>query len=183
VLGGLGVVDVADGDGESVGGVGGFGGFVEFEQAGDHELDLLFRCKAVTDYGALDGQWGVFGDGEAAIGRGQHGDAADLAELESALGVGGEEDFFDGDDFGLPEQEERGELGVDLEEADGGRVLFVELDGAGAEVAQLEVAGGVVDLDHTVAGELRSAIDTEDPHEYESNAANRVTTAWVSSGI
>ena len=32
------------------------------------------------------------------------------------------------------------------------------------------VARGVVDLDDTVAGELRSAVDAEDPHVYESNA-------------
>ena len=140
VLGGLGMVDVADGDGEGVGGVGRFGSFVEFEEAGDHELDLLFRCKTVADDGALDGQRGVFGDEETAVRRGHHSDATDLAELECALGVGGEEDFFDGDDFGLPEQEERGELGVDLEEADGSAVLLAELNGAGAEVAQLRVA-------------------------------------------
>ena len=140
VLFGLGVVDVADCDSEGVGGVGGFGGFVKFEQARDHELDLLFGGEAVTDDGALDGEWSVFGDEQAAVGGGHHRDTAHLAELESALGVGGEEDLFDGDDFRLPELEERGEFDVDLQEADWSAVFFVEFDGAGTEMAELWVA-------------------------------------------
>ena len=45
----LGVMDVADGDGEGVGGVGWFRRFGEVEQAADHELDLLFGGEAVAD--------------------------------------------------------------------------------------------------------------------------------------
>ena len=135
MLRGLGVVDVADGNGQRVGGVGRLGGFVELEQARDHELHLLLGGEAVADDGALDGERSVLRDGEAAVGRGQHGDAAHLAELERAFGVGGEEDFFDGDHLGLPELEELGELGVDLQQTDGSAVLLVQLDGAGAEVA------------------------------------------------
>ncbi len=164
MFGGLGVVDVADGDGEGVGGVGGLGGFFEVEQTGDHELDLLLGGEAVADDGTLDGERGVLGDGEAAFGGGEHGDTADLAELERALGVGGEEDFFDGDDLGLPELEERGEFDVDLEEADGGAIFFVEADGAGAEGAEFGIARGVVDFDDAVTGELCSAVDAEDAH-------------------
>jgi hypothetical protein len=164
MLGGLGVVDVADGDGEGVGGVGWLGRFVEFEQAGDHELHLLLGGEAVADDSALDAERGVFGDGEAAVRRGQHGDAADLAELEGAFGVGGKEDFFDGDDLGLPEFEERGELCVDLQEANGGAIFLVEANSTGAEGSQLRIAAGVIDFHDTVAGELCSAVDTEDPH-------------------
>jgi len=164
VLGGLGVVDVADGDGEGVGGVGRLGRLVEIEQAGNHELHLLLGGEAVADDGALDGERGVFGNEQTTVGSGQHGDAADLAELESALGVRREEDFFDGDYLRLPELEEGGELDVDLEQADGGTVLLVQANGAGAEGAQLWDARGVVDLHDTVAGELRSAVDAEDPH-------------------
>ena len=79
VLGGLGVVDVADSDGEGVGGIGGLGSFVEVEEAGDHELNLLLGGEAIADDGALDAERGVFGDGEAAGGGGEHGDSADLA--------------------------------------------------------------------------------------------------------
>jgi N-acetylmuramoyl-L-alanine amidase len=183
VLRGLGVVDVADGDGESVGGVGGLGSFVEVEQAGDHELDLFFGGEAVADYGALDAERGVFGDGEAAVGCGQHGDSADLAELEGALGVGGEEDFFDGDHLGLPELEECGEFGVDLEQANGGAIFLVEADGSGAEGAELGVAAGVIDFHDTVAGELCSAVDAEDPHADKSTALAASAMERASIGI
>ena len=107
---------------------------------------------------------------QAAVRRGQHGDAAHLAELERALGVGREEDLFDGDDLRLPELQQRGELDVDLEQADGCAVLLVQANGAGAQRAQLRDARGVVDLHHTVAGELRSAVDAEDPHADKSTA-------------
>lgn len=179
----LGVVDVADGDGEGVGGVSWLGCYVKFEQAGDHELNLLLGGEAIPDDGTLDGERSVFRDGEAAIRRGQHGNAADLAELECAFGIGGEEDFFYGNNLGLPELEEGGEFGIDLKEADGGAVLLVELDGSGAEVAELGVTGGRVDLDYAVACEFCSAIDTEDPHEYESNATKPLTTTWPQPGI
>jgi N-acetylmuramoyl-L-alanine amidase len=168
------VVDVANGDGEGVGGVGGFGGFVEIEQAAHHELDLLLGGEAVADDGAFDGERGVLGDGEAAVGGGEHSDAADLAELEGAFGIGGEEDLLDGDDLGLPEVQEGSEFDVDLGEADGGWVLLAELDGAGAEVQETRVAGGVVDLDYTVAGELGAAVDAEDAHGFESNVGRPV---------
>jgi hypothetical protein len=164
----LSVVDVADGDGERVGCVSGLGGFGEIEEAGYHELDLLFGGEAVADDGALDGEGGVLGYWEVAVGGCEHGDSADLAEFEGALGVGGEEDFFDGDDLGLPELEERGELYVDLEEADGGAIFFIEADGSGAEGTEFWIAGRVVDFDDAVAGELCSAVDAEDPHGDQS---------------
>ena len=155
---------MADGDGERVGCVSGLGGFGEIEVAGYLELDLLFGGEAVADDGALDGEGGVLGYWEVAVGGCEHGDSADLAEFEGALGVGGEEDFFDGDDFGLPEFEEGGQLGVDLEEAHGGPIFFVEADGSSAEGAKPGVATGVIDFDDAVAGELCSAVDTEDAH-------------------
>jgi len=167
---GLGVVDVADGDGEGVGGVGGLGSFVEVEEAGDHELHLLLGGEAVANNGALDGEGGIFGNLQAAVGSGQHGDAADLAELERALRIGGEKDLFDGDNLRLPEIEQRRELGVDLQQANGGAILLIEANGSGAEGAQLRIASGVVDLNYTIAGELRSAIDAEDPHADKSTA-------------
>ena len=105
---------MADRDGEGVGGIGRLGRLVEGQQAGDHELDLLFGSEAVADDGALDGEWSVFDDGQTAAGGGKHSDATDLAEFEGGLGVGGEEDLFNGDDGGLVQGDEAEELGVDL---------------------------------------------------------------------
>jgi len=163
-------VDVADGDSECVGGVSGLGRLVQVEQPGDHELYLLLSGEAIADDGALDGERSVLGNEQTAVGCGQHGDAADLAEFKRALGVGREEDFFDGDDLGLPELEQCGEFGVDLEQADGGAVLLVQANGPGAEGTQLRNPRGVVDFYDTVAGELRSAVDPEDSHADQSTA-------------
>lgn len=165
-------MNVADSDGEGVGGVGRLRRFVEVEEAGDHELHLLLGRQAVADDGALDGEWRVLGDGEAGAGCSEQGDTAHLAELERALGVGGEEYFFDGDDLGLPELQELAEFGVDLQQPNRGPVLLVEADGASAERAKPGVAEGVIELDDTVAGELRSAVDAEDAHAYESIAGS-----------
>src|ERR1039458_9295715 len=79
-LGGGGV-EMADGDGERVGGVGGFGNLIEIQQARHHLLDLMFFGAAVSDYRGLDGEWRVFGDFESGGSGGQHGDTAYLAEF------------------------------------------------------------------------------------------------------
>jgi hypothetical protein len=183
VLRGLRVVDVADGDGEGVGGVGGLGRFVQVEQAGDHELHLLFGGETVADNRAFDGERGVFGHEQTAVGGGQHGDAADLAELERALGVGGEEDFFDGDDLRLPELEQCRELDIDLEEADGSAVFLVQANSAGTEGTELGDARGVVDLYDAVAGELRSAVDAKDPHADQFTACAESQDVKAEGGI
>jgi N-acetylmuramoyl-L-alanine amidase len=170
LLGGLSVVDVADGDGERIGGVGGLRGLVELQQPGDHELDLLLGCEAVAYDRAFDGEWSVFGYREAAVGGGEHSYAANLAELERALGVGGEEDLFNGDDVGLPELQERSEFSVNLREPDGGLVFLVELYSTRAEIGELLQTCGVIDLHDAIAGKLCSAVDAEDPHGYEFTA-------------
>jgi len=157
-------VDVADGDGEGVGGVGGLGRFGEVEQAGDHELDLFLLREAVADDGGLDGERGVLGDGEVLIGGGQQGHAAHLAELEGALGVGAEKNLFDGDHVGAVGFEKRSELCVDLREATRGGLLLVEADGTEGEGVEARLAGLVVGMDHAVASELGAAVDAEDLH-------------------
>lgn len=157
-------MDVADCDGERVRSVGRLGCLVKLEKAGDHELHLLLGRKAVAYDGALDGEWSIFDDRETAACGGEHGHAADLAELESRLCIGGEEDFFDCNDCGLVKRDEGEEFGVDLRETLRGLVFLVETDGAGGEVDEARRTGGWVHLNDTVAGELRSAIDTEDSH-------------------
>ncbi len=107
----LGVVDVADGDGQSVGGVSGFGDLGEGEQAGHHELDLLLGGESIAGDGGFDGEGGVLGDGNAGVGGGEQGDSADMAELDGGFGIDGVENFFDGDDVGAVALEEDGRTG------------------------------------------------------------------------
>src|SRR6202034_2846443 len=124
--------------------------------------------QPVPNDGALDGQWSVLGNRKTAIRRGQHGDAAHLAELQRTLRVRREKYLFDGHNLRLPELQQRRKFGVHLEQPDRRAILLVQTDGPGTQWPQLRVACRVVDLDHTVARELRSAVDPEDPHTYES---------------
>lgn len=164
------MVDVADRDGESVGGISGFGCDFELEEARDHKLYLLLGGKAVADDSTLDAEGSVLGDGQAAVGSSEHGDAAHLAEFERALGVGREEDLFNGHDVRLPLLEKGGQLRVHLCETHGRVVLPGELNGTRAEIAQAWAAGRVGGFDHSVAGVLGAAVDAEDAHGYESNS-------------
>src|SRR5580693_474940 len=110
-------VQVADGDGESVGGVGGFGNLIEVEEARHHLLDLMFFGAAVSDYGGLDGERRIFGDFESDGSGGEHGDSADLAKFESRLHIGGVENVFDGDAVGAMAKDEFLEADRDVRQA------------------------------------------------------------------
>src|SRR5271156_541555 len=75
------VMDVADGDSESVGGIGWFGHRGEVEQASDHELHLLLLRKAVASYGGFDLEGSILGSGQMGSGGGEQRDSTDLAQL------------------------------------------------------------------------------------------------------
>ena len=90
-------VQMANGDGERIGGVGGLGNLVEIQKTRHHLLDLMFFSAAVADHCGLDGEWRVFGDFESGGCGGQHGDTTHLAELQGRFHVGGIENVFDGD--------------------------------------------------------------------------------------
>ena len=73
-------MDVADGDGESIGGIGRFGSGGQRKQAGDHELDLVLGGEAVAGDGGLDGERGVFSNGQSGGCGGEKSDAAHVAQ-------------------------------------------------------------------------------------------------------
>lgn len=171
-------MNVADGNGQGVGRVGGLGCSFQFKKIANHEADLLFRGKAVAHHGTFYGQRSVFGDRVAAVGRREKRDAAHLAELQGTFGVGGEEDVLDGNTRGLPLIQKRGELGVDLGQANGRVVFTVQANGAGAEMEKPWRSSRVIDLDHAVACELCPTVDTEDPHSPESTSSPRFPTQY-----
>ena len=166
-------VKVADGDGEGVGCVCGVGRVLQAQEALDHELDLILGGEAVADNGGLDGEWGVLGDGLAALGGGEERDATDLAELECGLGVGREEHLFNSDDVRAVHGDVGAELGVNVDEALADDVLFVEADGAGGDVHEARDAGVGIVLYNAVAGELGAAIDAEDTHGWSVYARTK----------
>ncbi len=157
-------VNVADGDGECVGGICGFGQLFEIEQTGHHELYLFFFGEAIAYDAGFDFERGVFGYGHACGGGGEQGYAADLAELERAFGVDGVEDFFDGDYVGLPAGELDHEFAMHLGEALGEGPGFGETDAAEGAADEPGLTRALVGFDYAEAGNLCAAIDAEDAH-------------------
>ena len=160
-------MEVADGDGEGVGCVVGLGRNGEVEEAGDHELDLVFFGASVADHGGLDGKGRVFGDFESGGGGGEHGDSADLSEFEGGLNVEGIEDVFDGDFVGQVLGDDRAEVHVDSGKAAGQRFAGGKFDGAAGEAAE---SPGGKHFDYAVAGVFSAAVDAEDSHGMECSA-------------
>ena len=80
-------MQMADGDGKSVSGVKRLRGSTQAQQARDHLLDLVLLSPAVADYGALDAKRRIFGNRATVNGSRQHSDAANLAQLQSRLGI------------------------------------------------------------------------------------------------
>ena len=75
-------VQMADGNGEGVGGVEWFRGLSKFEQTRHHMLDLLLLRASVADYRGLDRERRVFGDFESGGSSGQHGHASYLPQFQ-----------------------------------------------------------------------------------------------------
>jgi len=72
-------MQVADGNGERVGGVHGLRRSGKIEKAGHHMLDLLLLGASITDDRRFDGEGRIFGNFQASRGGSEHGNAANLA--------------------------------------------------------------------------------------------------------
>jgi hypothetical protein len=83
------VVDVANGDRESIGGVGGFGQAGQIQQAGDHELNLFLLSESIAGNGGFYLEWGIFGMGNTCGCGCEQGDSADVAQLEGRFCING----------------------------------------------------------------------------------------------
>jgi hypothetical protein len=162
---GRGGVEMADGDGEGIGGVGGFGDLIQVEKARDHLLDLMLFSTTVSDHGRLNGEWGVFGDFESGGGCGQHGYSAHLAEFQGGLHIGGVEDVFDGDSFGAMPGDELLQTDGDSRQARGHGIARRNFDGA-ADDADETIISVVIgeQIHYAVPGVFGAAVDAEDAH-------------------
>ena len=92
---------VADGDAERVGGVVRCRHFGQRQQHLHHLLHLHLAGAAVADDGLLDAQGRVVGGDDAALGAGEHDNAARLADSQRRLDVDAAEKLFDGGGCGL----------------------------------------------------------------------------------
>ena len=75
-------VQVADGDGQSIGSIHRLRRFGKFQQSRDHMLHLLLFGASVPDYRGLDGERRIFGNFESGGRSCQHCHSAHLAEFE-----------------------------------------------------------------------------------------------------
>jgi hypothetical protein len=145
----------------------GLGRSGEVEEAGDHELDLLFFGASVADDGGFDGEGRILGDFEAGGCGGEHGDSADLSEFKGRLDVEGVEDVFDGDLVGLVCGNDGAEVHVNAGKAARQRFARGKLDGAAGQAAELS---GGEHFDYAVAGVFSAAVYAEDSHEMQCSA-------------
>ena len=102
-------------DRERIGGIGGestLGG----EHRADHVRDLQLVGTAESHGGELDGARGVLGDLEICAHRGERS-ATRLPQLQGAVDVAREEDFFDSDLLRSMDLDERAQFVVDAREA------------------------------------------------------------------
>ena len=127
------------------------------QQVRDHGLDLRFFSAAVAYDCRLDGQGSILGDYQMRAGGGQHGDAADVSQLERRLDVGSVEDIFDGDLRWLVLGDDFIQLLKNLSQAGRKGVAAREPNGSGGKTTQLGI--GEL-LDHAVSGNLAAAIDS-----------------------
>jgi hypothetical protein len=161
-------MQMADGDGEGIGGVGGFGDLIEIQKARHHLLDLMFFGPAVSDHRGLDGQGRVFGDFDSGGSGGQHGNSAHLAEFQGRLHVGGVENVFDGDPVRPVLGDEFLKADRNAREAGGHGIARGNFDGAAGDTDEaviLIVAVVGKQIDYAVSGVFRAAVDAEDAHE------------------
>ncbi len=104
---------MGDGDGQCVRGVIGLRYAFEAQEDLGHLLHLHLARPTVAGHRLLDGQRRVVDRLDAALGGGQHDDAAGVPDREGGLHVDVDEQFLDGDGVRLEPRDQRAELIVD----------------------------------------------------------------------
>jgi hypothetical protein len=156
-------LDVAESDGEGIGGVGRFGDARHREKGANHDLHLSLVGVAVACDGSFDFARGVAVDGKVVLGGGEKDDTADLGEAESGADVECAKDGFNGDNRGGKFGNQRAEALVNVLQASGGG--FLTAFGVGAEGAAVEhrTATAVAFDDPEASGACNGGVNTQDP--------------------
>ena len=94
-------MQVAQGDGQGIGGVTGLGGGAEPQLEADHFLNLLFAAAAVIGHPLLNLGGGIFVGRYPPLGGSQDGHCLGPANGQGRLGITGDEGLLDGHDIGL----------------------------------------------------------------------------------
>jgi len=129
-----------------------------FQQRSNHHLHLLLGRVTVTDHGGLDLHRAIFMNFDILFGGREQRNAARLAELQRALNILGEKDFFQTDAVRLELAHDLGQFGVNAKQASCLGLGARRMDRTMAHMAQ-RVAN---DLNDPPAGRHGSRIDAQD---------------------
>src|SRR5665647_620052 len=158
-------VQVADGDGQRVGGVVGRGHLGEAEEQLHHLLHLVFLGAAVADNGALDLRRGVLRAGVTGLDGREQCHAARVPELERATDVRRVEDALNRHALWTVFGQECGELLVDPEQLCRKAEARRRDDSAAGD----EPMAAAIRLHASVAGTFGAGVDPEHLHKSEAS--------------
>ncbi len=153
------MVEVAEGDGQGVGGVGRGRDLGQAEQRLDHVADLLLGRAPRPGHRLLDLWRGVGGDLEAVLGGQQQHHPRGLADGHGRAHVGVEEQPLDGQGLGPVSSQDLPQPGRQLGQARR-HLLPVGVDGAEADSRDPAAAP----LQHRPAAAAEPGVDPEHPH-------------------
>ena len=121
-------------------------------------LHLVLLGVARTDHRLLDRVGGIFGNGQLQHGGRQHEDAARLPELERGAGIGVDEGLLHGGLIRLIFAKDVDELGVELEEALGQRLVAIGMERAIGHIGEARAFLP----DDAPAGVAQARVDADD---------------------
>jgi hypothetical protein len=158
-------VEVTNSNSKSVSSIFGSRNFSKMEKLSYHHLDLLFLGATIAYHGRLDGQGGIFCNMNLMGGGGQHGDSADLPQLDSRFCVERIKNVFDGNAIRMVVANQTAQMvEYDRElsrERITGRQSYTAEDDRIQSLA-------VIEFDHAVARTLSSAINSQNSHPTKS---------------
>ena len=153
-------MNVTNGDGQSIGCIVRLRCLAEFQKRTNHLLNLHLFGTAVTGDGTFHFQRRIFEHRQIRFGRGKHGYAADVPELQSALNIIRIEQAFESSGFGL-------QVANDFENAvmDGTETSGERFGGFGSDdPAADERTFGAIAIDDAVTGNSASAVYSQNAH-------------------
>jgi len=152
---------MTDGNGKGIGGIGRFWDLFEIQKARHHLLHLVFFRSTVSDYGGFDGERRVLGNLKACGRSGQHSDSTHLPELQCGLHVHGIENVLNRNTVGPVLSDEFLETAGNAGEPRGHGITGGDLDGSASDADEAIVGE---QIDDTISGVFRAAVDAEDAH-------------------
>jgi hypothetical protein len=154
--------NMAEGNGEGVGGVRGKVRLGQCNVESQHASNLSFGRSAVARHGALDGGGGILVDGDAARGRTEKGDAPSLADGKGRTDVAGDEGVLYGDLIGAELLEKSIKLVTETQESLDQRIAAGHLKDADAGDDHGPI--GLVQVNGAIPRNVGAGVNAENTH-------------------